>query len=420
MNNNSWSVESISSVKSSPPTKEEMENLLPPSWPPRWEEVDRHSQDGMIVVSLAHINPNPEENVGVTILKSSPGLATGMIGLKPGKFDFVGHLSITGYGSEQAARQYFESYQKIAAEGLSTPAPGTSVAIPLGDLIKAFAPEEMAKELESALEKGKRGLAESGVKFQKGEYLGEEALFVVDKDGKRSVQAVLIDNFVITGPLLMSDVFESGNRRIHAVKCRDSHSHPPCSTLKAEGFLHREEVEQINRSVFSQIKREKQESGEVNAEIMRGKTKMKNPKGKIWIQEGDLIKTDFKTQVKIVDVAGNRAWIGENAEVEIKSPFIFKLSTGSITVFIKKLEAGMKFEIRTPVAVVRACGTIFSVWTDKTTTTLTVVEGEVEFSDLKGNKVTVKANQSCICSKDRGLQKPITFPFNLKEQFKTS
>jgi hypothetical protein len=61
MNNNNWFVESVSLIKATtPPAKEDMEKLLPSSWPARWEEVDRYAKDGQAVLSLAHINPDLE------------------------------------------------------------------------------------------------------------------------------------------------------------------------------------------------------------------------------------------------------------------------------------------------------------------------------------------------------------------------
>ena len=418
-----WRIDSISLARDTAthttlPAKEAMEKLMPSSWPARWEEVDRYSKDGMATVSLAHINPYPENEVGVAIQKSGYGIAVAMPSLKPEKFDFVGHLSITGYGDKQTAKQFFENYQTIPTQGLSAPTPGASMDIPLGDLIKTFAPKEMVKELESALEKGKKGLAESGVKIEKGKYLGEKALFAVGKDGTKGVQAVLINNFVITGLLLMSDTFEYGSKRIHAIKCKRSDNHPPCSTLKDEGFLHKEEVEQINQMIFSRIKGEKEKSEEINAEIIRGQTKIKNPNEKFEVKKGDTIKTDSKTQVNIADSAGNKIWIGGGSKVKINEPSNFELLMGSITAFLSKLQSKTKFEINTPVAVAGVRGTIFSLWTDGQTTSLTMVEGEVEFSDLKGNKVIVKENQTCICTKEQGLQKPVTLPTSLKQQFK--
>lgn len=70
--------------------------------------------------------------------------------------------------------------------------------IPLGDLIKTFAPEEATKKIESALGKGKKEFAESGVKIEKGKYFGEEAILIVGENGKIVCSAVLIDNFEIS------------------------------------------------------------------------------------------------------------------------------------------------------------------------------------------------------------------------------
>lgn len=417
MTNNNWFIESISLTQATaPPTKEEMEKLLPSSWPAGWEEVDRYTKDGLANISLAHINPNPEENPGVTILKGGFGVATGMMSLKPEKFDFVGHLTITGYGDKQTARQFFESYQTIPTQGLTTPIPGAVMNIPLGDFIKAFAPKEMVKGLETVVEKSKESIVQSGVKIERGKYLGEEALFVEKDDKKIVVEAVLINNFVITGLLLMSNGFESGSKRIHAIKCKCSDKQSPCSTLKAEGFVHREELEQINHSIFSRIKGRKEEQKETNAEIVRGRNIISNPKEKLGIENGDIIRTDSKTQIKLVDKDGNKITIGGNTELKIETASNLKLMSGTITAFLKKIIPKSKFEIHTPITVAGVRGTFFSLWTDKTTT-LTVIEGEVEFSDLKGNKVMVASNQTCICSKEQGLQKPVTLPINLKEQY---
>jgi hypothetical protein len=403
-----WRIESISAVKAATgPTKKEMEKLLPSNWPSRWKEIDRYAEDGLVNVSLAHINPFPEDELGVRILKGGFGIATSKLSLKPEKFDFVAHLSIAGYADKQTARQFFESYQTIFTQGPDAPTPGASIDIPLGDLIKVFAPEELAGEMQSALQGIKEGFAKSGVRIEKEKYLGEEASWYVGDVGKRGCNAVLINNFVITGLLLAAPVvLEPGSAPIRG------------STRKASGFIHREEVEQILRSIFSKIKGRKAEVKEVSAEITRGQTRVQNPREKFRVKNGDTIKTDKKTQVNIADSTGNKMWIEGGSNVIINKPSDFDLIIGSITAFIKSLKPKTKFEIHTPTATTGVRGTIFSVWTDKTTTSLTVVEGEVEFSDLKGNKTIVKSNQACFCSKDEGLQRPVTLPISVKAQFK--
>lgn len=428
-----WQIESITLTQAAtPPTKEEMEKLLPSSWPARWEEVDRYAKDGQVIISLAHINPYPNEEVGIAIQKIGNGIAIGMLSLKPERFDFLGHINIIGYSDKQTAKQFFESYQTIPTQGLSAPTPGTPMNIPLGDLVKAFAPKEMINEFESALEKGKKEFAKSGVKIEKGKYLGEEAILIVGKEGKTGCNAVLINNFVITGLLLMSDALDPGSKKIHArpidCPCKDSR---PCSTRKAAGYIHREEVEQILRSIFSKIKGEKEETKEINAEIERSGTKIKNPSEKLEVKKGDRIKTGKGTEITITLEDDLKLKIGKNTVVDMGDFYISTLpgdsrvtikpsvlNMGTITAIINKLRSNTKFEIRTPICHTGVRGTIFSLWTDGQTTSLAVVEGEVEFSDLKGNKIIVRSNQTCICSKDQGLQKPITLPINLKEQFK--
>lgn len=420
MSNNNWFIESISLTQATaPPTKEEMEELLPSSWPKRWEEVDRYAKDGLAVLSLAHINPWQQYEIGVGILKQGFGLVAMMPSLKPEKFDFVGHVNIAGYSDKQTAKQFFESYQTISTRGLSAPTPGTSMNMPLGDLVKAFVPKEMIKEFESALEKDKKEFAKLGAKIEKGKYLGEEATLTVGKEGKGICNAVLINNFVITGVLLISNALKPGSTPIHArpIDCPCKRSRP-CSTRKAAGYLYREEVEQINRSIFAKIKGEKEEAKEINAEIERGENKIKNPKEGFKVKNGDKIETNKRTHVNIADSAGNKVLISGGCRVKINEPSNFELMLGSLTAFIKSLKVKGKFEIHTPNASTGVRGTIFSVWTDKITTSLTVIEGEVEFSDLEGNKVIVKSNQSCVCSKEQGLQQPVTLPINLKEQFK--
>jgi hypothetical protein len=390
-----WRIESISAVKATTlPTKEEMKKLLPSNWPPRWKEIDRYAKDGLVTVSLAHINPSPEDEPGVRILKGGFGIAAFMPSVEREKFNFGAHLSIAGYADKQTARQFFESYQTIFTQGPDAPTPGASIDIPLGDLIKVFAPEELAGKMQSALQGIKEGFAKSGVRIEKEKYLGEEASWYVGDFGKRGCNAVLINNFVITGPLLAASAFEPGSTPT------------------------REEVEQILRSIFSKIKGGKAEVKEVSAEITRGQTRVQNPREKFRIKNGDTIKTDKKTQVNIADSAGNKMWIEGGSNVIINKPSDFELIIGSITAFIKSLKPKIKFEIHTPTATTGVRGTIFSVWTDKTTTSLTVVEGEVEFSDLKRNKTIVRSNQACFCSKDEGLQRPVTLPISVKAQFK--
>lgn len=444
----SWRIESISSVISVVvPSKEEMEKLLPSSWPSRWEVLQKSSKNGWIAVTLGHVSPAPKhsDRPALKLVTVADYSTDDTRSVEVSKYDFIGDLSITGYRDKQTAREFFGSYQTIPLQGLSTWPPGATADISLGDLIKAFAPTEMVREMESALEKGKEEFAMAGIKIEKGKYLGEDAIFWVGEDGKRGCMAVLIDNFVITGALLVSDALEPGNTPIHSAecdatrrtheplvsrgkhdvsKCRACRSHKPCSTLEAEGFIHKEEVEKILRYIFSRIKEgKKKEREEINLKIERGGTKINNPKEKFKIKIGDKIKTDKNTQVTIGDIRGNKISIGSKTEVKIRENEI-ELIFGTILIELSERVEMLKqegynfFKVRTPNSHCCPRETIFSLYVDKNVTTLTVIKGKVEFSDLKGNKVIVKSNQTCNCSEEQGLQKPVTLSIDITTQLK--
>lgn len=445
-----WRIESISSVKApSLIDQDTMEDFFPSNLPPGWEIIAKHVKDGVYSVTLGHRNPNPAninefykalaENPFVSpqqlseIVKSMQDAqrATGM-DMTPGggRHDYYATLNITGYPDKKTARQYFESY---FADFISfdNKAPGAAFDINIGDLLEAFAPKELVKEAKEALGKAQKSLAKTGIKTKKGKFIGEEALFITGKNGEQVCQAVLINNFIVMGDILGYPLLPPGNTPVHSVACqtaREKHkkcqcnyckSHPECSTLKTEDFIHKEKVESLLQDVFARIKGKANEPAkEAGAEIIRGQNKIRNPKETSRIENGDIIRTNSKTQINLADRASNKITIGGNTELKMETVYNLKLMAGTITTFLKKIKPKSKFEIHTPTASTGVRGTIFSVWTDKTTTTLTVIEGEVEFSDLKGNKVMVMSNQTCICSKEQGLQNPVTLPINLKEQFR--
>ncbi|MDI6800331.1 MAG: FecR domain-containing protein [Actinomycetota bacterium] len=191
--------------------------------------------------------------------------------------------------------------------------------------------------------------------------------------------------------------------------------------MQAEGFINLEAAESLLLGLFKRIKREalEEENEGAGVEIMRGKKRIKPGADKFRVEVKDVIRMSKKGQVNLVDEAGNKMALGAKTEIKIDGPTDFELLGGTITAFIRKLKPKSKFDLKIPFLGVNSIrGTIFSVWTDGETMTLTVVEGQVEFSDLKGNAVMVKENQSCICSKEQGLQLPVTLPVNLKEQYK--
>lgn len=215
------------------PKKEDMEKLLPKPLHPRWEITKCHNlSDGGYSVTLGHINPLPfelrefynalAENPWVGVQKAEElskqmqevAALTG-VDMTPagGKHDYYGNLSITGYPDEQTAREFFESYKVISTSGFKVP--GTTIDISLGDLIETFAPKELAKEAKKAMDEFDKGISQlstMGAKYENGKFLGEEALFI-SKGEEKVCQAILINNFIITGDILGYSKLPSGKKR---------------------------------------------------------------------------------------------------------------------------------------------------------------------------------------------------------------
>lgn len=53
-------IESISIGKSTtPPTKEEMEKLLPSNWPKGWAIIEKYAGTGSLWIKIGHVSPDP-------------------------------------------------------------------------------------------------------------------------------------------------------------------------------------------------------------------------------------------------------------------------------------------------------------------------------------------------------------------------
>lgn len=388
MSNNNWFIESISLTQATtPPTKEEMEKLLPSSWPPRWEEIERYSGSGSLWIKIGHLSPDPYyaacEHINVHLL---PEMAPG---INVSKYDFTADLRVT-YVKDLETDILDLNESKFHAEK---------------ELLKAKkllqeSGGELSEEERSSLEELVNQVSQVVPELREIEYLGEKARETPTPEGKIWIPSVSIGRFVLNGSLIGSEqCLKPGSTRIHSVKCnatrrmheplvnRGKHnvsscwacrSHNPCSTLKAEGFIHREELEQLFRSIFSKIKGEKEEAKEVNAEIERGGTKIKNPKEKFEVKKGDTIKTDKRTQVNIADGTGNKMWVGGGSDIKINEPSNFELLLGTITAFLQKLKPKSKFEIHTPTCSTGVRGTTFTIDIGGDGTSIVaVLEGEV-------------------------------------------
>ncbi len=141
---------------------------------------------------------------------------------------------------------------------------------------------------------------------------------------------------------------------------------------------------------------------EITGELYRIYTK-KDTIGKT-IKINETIKTDKFTQREIVVPDVGEVIINTNSEVKFSENNMFEQTIGELFSKVDKLkEEGVKFDVETPQAVSSARGTQFITNVEDSTTTLIVLDGEVEFSDINMKKtVIVKKNQKSMC-KTNGL-----------------
>lgn len=111
----------------------------------------------------------------------------------------------------------------------------------------------------------------------------------------------------------------------------------------------------------------------------------------------ELIKTDKFTQREIVVPNKGEVIVNTNSECKFKEDKLLEQYAGEIFAKIKKLPPEA-FKVRTPQAVSSVRGTRFITRVEKDgTTILTVLDGEVEFSDINKKKtVIVKKNQRSV------------------------
>jgi hypothetical protein len=128
------------------------------------------------------------------------------------------------------------------------------------------------------------------------------------------------------------------------------------------------------------------------------------------IKPDEPIKTDKKTQLEITMPSKDVIKVAQNSEAVIRSESLMEVMKGKIHGLIKKLKPKTKFEIRTLTATTGVRGTEYALSVeDDGTTTVVVLDGEVEFSDKENKKtVIVKKNQ-------KSVVKPGALPINPEE-----
>lgn len=422
--NNKWIIASVSYPEDIVKSKEEMEKIVLSSLPDGWEVMSKASSKGFIQVKLGHLSPYPKHEQ-VQCLKV---FVCGFPSSKLSKYDFIYDLTVS-WVEDKDMLDLDKTKENISKE--LEEAKRKLEQIKAGR--KSYSRE--LKEIELLLKNPKKELS----KFKEVRYLGEKARATIDENGEKRIFSILVNRFSIYGSMVsVANQLDPGSKPIHSVRCEKTYQEHEqirikhgcncwackchsvregCSTLKKEGYIHREEVENLLRLIISRLKREKAEKL-LQPEIMRNSKKIKSPEEGMEIKKDDIINTK-NAEIMIKDGMGNEISIKSNTEVkfnESETETFLELKTGEIGAkIIKLLKDGLM--VRTPQAVSSVRGTDFGVRVEKglDLTTLTVTEGKVEFSDLKGNKVIVKAGQFCRCTK-YGLEKPITFIEN-KDKF---
>ncbi|MFA5771542.1 MAG: hypothetical protein WC974_02290 [Thermoplasmata archaeon] len=200
----------------------------------------------------------------------------------PSESDFDADIVIAEYQNEEIARQSLKNYGQFSTKGFDVPIPGTpqisgmpqntTIAQYLeSDFLAQHIPKEQLEKMRSAMKDLQKQMPEvrqsqlkSGVIYQEENYLGCDAITTKAK-GSEQCQALKVKNFIITGLLLtvaktMSpgntscdsltklnptpDIFREGNLITKVY-------HPAKSIYAEEGYLHKEEIDEIFKKIIA-------------------------------------------------------------------------------------------------------------------------------------------------------------------------
>ena len=209
------------------------------------------------------------------------------------KFDYHGFIIITECANEKTAKQTLENRRLMPTQGfLDAPVPGMSIPgmsdkTTLRELFKSgvmkdYITKEQIKEVEKAMEEVKDKFPKD-VKMRKGKYQGFDVVFLEGKN-KSSIVSYIKESkdrdkvfdmlragrFIVSGTLLRTvNTFPLGSSpcdsltkfktktttyKIGDQTFVDKEIRPVRSTLAKEGYLYKEEVDKIFKSIFLAIK----------------------------------------------------------------------------------------------------------------------------------------------------------------------
>ncbi len=208
------------------------------------------------------------------------------------KFDYHGFIIITELANEKTAKQILESRRLVPTQGFldaSVPGmsiPGMSDKTTLRELFKSgvmkdYITKEQIKELEKAMGEVKNKFPKD-VKIRKGKYQGFDVVFLEgknkssvvsyikeSKDRNKVFDMLRVGRFIVSGTLLRvvnsfplastpCDSLTKFKTKTETYKIGDQtfvdkEISPVRSTLAKEGYLYKEEVDKIFRSIFLAI-----------------------------------------------------------------------------------------------------------------------------------------------------------------------
>lgn len=277
---------------------------------PSWGPI-KASFDGMIAGLKVMGDMESAKKVG----DSYKTFSTSPLSERPEETDFGGNIGIIQYENESIARQYFENTGVIPGFGSDLPLANgmTMEELFKNDAVRKLMSKEQLKEMELGMKKIKEKMpelkqAEAKAKrmYIRGKYLGFDALYVensstntntppnpkvptkkktgmggcygyigtidplpknpeYESEGTIIYQSVLVNRYVVNGALLGAiTLLPSGKKACYSLTqtkevtdtvegITSKYIVPTISDYATEGYLNKEEVEQILKNVISNV-----------------------------------------------------------------------------------------------------------------------------------------------------------------------
>ncbi len=387
-----------------------MASLLP-SLSPAWEKWKIDATDLQAVFQIGHLAPNPANSMkayyegmkAMAEMNMLPGFSVQRINEMreqsnkhwPERFDMLCMFTVAAHGNREMA--------KAAFENLYNPMKAIAGFMPEGmdpfELMKETAGEKAAADFKNAMKAA--DVAAKGMQAKKSRFLGEDAL-VTEVKGSEMPSEVLIGRFIIFGDILSLAVFaDPGDKRCDKIGGKTmSNGSTEQSTLRKEGYVHREEMQDMAKKVFAKVRELAAKDGELeNA-------------GATGVVDG-VVKSGNSIMV-LADGKGNRITLTGGSELRISSPASFVLPMGSATWEIGDIDSKAQITVKTPLASVSFGKGFYAVSSIGNQNSLTVMKGDAEFACPKG-KIKVASSQACSFGAEQGLYGPMPLPKSVLE-----